>query len=674
LPTRDRLQYIVGGLVVGEAQLAQRERSTFPFSAIVGQEDLKTALLLNAVDPLVGGVLIRGEKGTAKSTAVRALPRVLPQIGVARDCAYSCDPLDRETWCDSCRDHARSAPLTSARRRVSVVDLPISATEDRLVGTLDLGHALKHGERVFEPGLLAAANRGILYVDEVNLLDDHLVDTLLDAAAMGVNIVEREGVAHSHPARFVLVGTMNPEEGDVRPQLLDRFGLCVDVEGLSDPLARVEVVRRRRAFDDDPEGYAASWAAEDAALETRVEKARDSLPAVVLEDETLLLVSAICARFGVDGHRADLTMARAATAHAALAGRPAVSELDLAAVAPMVLAHRMRSRPFEEASYDHDLVEEILAGGVDGDDGAQPDSPEGRGSEAASVGFRADSAAAAEAPTEPLEDALAADLDRRRRTTAGRRDVARSDEPRGRYVRAEPRREGEPMDIALDATVREAAVHQRERDGDMAVTVRSEDVRNKVRERRVGASIVFCVDASGSMGATSRMSMAKTAILELLVDAYQRRDRVGLVSFRGEGADVVLPPTTSVELAQVKLRALPTGGATPLAQGIRTSLEVLSGETRRDADLVPWMVLVTDGRANVGIDGGLGSEDARLWAARAKAAEVRSLVIDTDTDDSPIAAARELARLSGGDYVRLGRLEGRSMATAIRTRVLATPS
>jgi magnesium chelatase subunit D len=654
--------------------LAQRERSTFPFSAIVGQEDLKTALVLNAVDPLVGGVLIRGEKGTAKSTAVRALPAVLPTIQVTRDCACSCDPLDRETWCESCSERARKEPLPRERRRVGVVELPVSATEDRLVGTLDLEHALKHGVRVFEPGLLAAANRGILYVDEVNLLDDHLVDTLLDAAAMGVNTVEREGVAYAHPSRFVLVGTMNPEEGDVRPQLLDRFGLCVEVEGLSDPLARVEVVRRRRAFDEDPQAFADTWAEEDARLEERIEKARASLMEVALEDETLLLVSAICARFEVDGHRADLTMARAAVAHAALEGRDAVAPEDLSRVASMVLAHRMRSRPFEEASYDHGLVEEIL--GAEHRTGASLGAPY---ADVAASDTPADDEADHPVPEtvgldEPVADALASTPDRRRRDASGRRMASRSEEARGRYVRAEPPRAGAPLDIAFDATIREAAVHQAVRDGDMAVNVETRDVRNKVRERRVGASIVFCVDASGSMGATTRMTVAKSAILELLIDAYQRRDRVGLVSFRGDSADVLLQPTTSVELAQLKLKSLPTGGATPLAHGIRTTLEVLRSEVRREDDLVPWIVLVTDGRANVGIADGLGSEDARVWAARVKAADVRSLVIDTDEGDSPIAAARDLARLSGGEYVRLGRLEGRSMAATVRERVLTAPA
>ncbi len=416
--------------------MAQRERSTFPFSAIVGQEDLKAALLLNAVDPLVGGVLIRGEKGTAKSTAVRALPAVLPHIHVTRDCPYSCDPLDQDTWCESCRERARTEPLPRDHRRASLVDLRVSATEDRLVGTLDLEHALRHGQRVFEPGLLAAANRGILYVDEVNLLDDHLVDTLLDAAAMGVNIVEREGVAFAHPARFVLVGTMNPEEGDVRPQLLDRFGLCVDVEGLSDPLARVEVVRRRRAYDDAPEAFIESWSEEDARLEERIVAARSSLAGVTLEDETLLLVSAICARFEVDGHRADLTMARAAVAHAALEGRDAVAAVDLARVAPMVLVHRMRTHPFEEASYDHGLVEEIL--GADPGVGGSVDPGSTGASVDEAVGFDKKGQRVVEAGTfdEAVADALSGGADRRRRDASGRRVVSRSDEARGRYVRA----------------------------------------------------------------------------------------------------------------------------------------------------------------------------------------------------------------------------------------------
>lgn len=653
--------------------MTRRPADTYPFTAIVGQDVLKSALLINAVDNRVGGVLIRGQKGTAKSTAVRALRAVLPEIDVVEGCRYSCDPADPGSWCCECRERREQGPLPKVRRRPRVVDLPVSATEDRLVGTLHLEHALKHGERVYEAGLLADANRGILYVDEVNLLDDHLVDTLLDAAAMGVNTVEREGVSFVHPARFILVGTMNPEEGEVRPQLLDRFGLCVEVEGISEPAKRVEIVKRRHAFETDPGAFARHFADDEAGLELSLKHARVRLPSVPPCDEVLGVIAEICSRLRVDGHRADLTMARAAAAAAALDGRSEATVEDVRTVAPLVLAHRMRKSPFEDAGYDSDTVEQVISAAAppsDSPDGTpRPDADDspGDGDDARLVTVTGAVAAAdvAEAPAARM----VTPLDRTRRSHSGKRQETTTDDGRGRYVRSEPAH-GATSDIALDATIRAAAPHQLERPGEMAVRIEPQDLRTKVRKRRVGASIVFCVDASGSMGAQSRMDTAKGAVLDLLIDAYQRRDRVGVVSFRGDDAEVLLPPTSSVELAQLKLRSMPTGGATPLAHGMVRSMELLEGEVRRNSDTVPWLVLVTDGRANVGLAGGLGSEDARAVAVRVRSSDVHALVIDTDT--SPIAgAARELARTAGAEYVRLGRLDGTAVAGAVRERLEA---
>lgn len=653
--------------------MTRRPADTYPFSAIVGQETLKQALIINAVDPRIGGVLIRGQKGTAKSTAVRALGAVLPEIDVVEGCRYGCDPGDPGSWCDECRQRRESSPLPKTRRRPRVVDLPVSATEDRVVGTLHLEHALKHGERVYDPGLLADANRGILYVDEVNLLDDHLVDTLLDAAAMGVNTVEREGVSVAHPARFILVGTMNPEEGDVRPQLLDRFGLCVEVEGISDPHQRVDIVKRRHAFEADPTGFARDWADSEAGLATGLEHARLRVSGMKLSDDVLYLIARVCAKLNVDGHRADLTMARAAVALAAFEGTPEVGADEVRRVAPLVLAHRMRRTPFDEQTYDTDAVDRMISAstGQGGHEEPQdgPQDGRGEGSEAVAVAVEGTIAGLAEVAG-PAEQAVTP-LDRTRRSNAGRRHETESDDSRGRYVRSEPARAGGRTDVALDATIRAAAPHQAEREGDMAIKIEPQDVQRKVRRRRVGASVVFCVDGSGSMGAQSRMETAKAAVLDLLVDAYQRRDRVGVVAFRGDDAQVLMPPTSSVELAQLKLRSMPTGGATPLAHGIQRSLELLEGEIRRDADTVPWLVLVTDGRANVGLNGGLGSEDARAQASRIRVAKIRSLVIDTDSAHSG-GAARELARAAGAEYIRLRTLDGASVAGAVRERVEAS--
>lgn len=646
---------------------------SFPFSAIVGQETLKTALLVNAVDPRVGGVLIRGEKGTAKSTAVRALAEVLPPIRVVDGCRFSCDPDDEAQLCSECIVRTAEGPLPVAVRRPRVVELPVSATEDRLVGTLDMEHALRHGERRFEAGLMAAANRGILYVDEVNLLDDHLVDTLLDAAAMGVNTVEREGIAFSHPARFILVGTMNPEEGEVRLQLLDRFGLCTEVTGLSVPTDRVAVLERREAFEDDPRSFLSEWAQEERALEETLTHAREMVATVRIPRSLLFLIANVCAELGVDGHRADLTMARAAGALAALQGRAEPTIEDARTVAPLVLAHRVRRRPFEDVSLDQMRLDSLMAsGGGEGEERATEPAEagsDGDGAQAARIGVLRQTEADQATTVEGAR--LVTPLDGLRRAATGRRQETRSDDRRGRYSHAELPKDGRQPDVAIDATIRQAASSGRVHDGEMAVRVEPQDVRSKVRKRRVGASIVFCVDASGSMGASNRMEAAKGAVLELLVDAYRRRDRVGLVSFRGDSAEALLVPTSSVELAQMRLRKMETGGATPLAAGLERALELLAAELRRDPKTVPWLVLVTDGRANVGLSGGLGSDDARMMAGRVGDAKIHALVLDTTEGIAAASAARDLARAAGGEYVRLPRARTEAMTGVVRERLEA---
>lgn len=350
----------------------QASQHIYPFTAIVGQEEMKLGLLLNAISPKLSGVLIRGEKGTAKSTAVRALAALLPDNRVVGDCPFGCDPGDRASMCASCRERLeRGNDLPETQRRMQVVELPVSATEDRVVGSLDLEEAIKKGEKRFEPGVLAAANRNILYVDEVNLLDDHIVDVLLDSAAMGVSTVEREGVSFTHPAGFILVGTMNPEEGELRPQLLDRFGLCVQIEGIRDPALRVEVIRKRTAFEEDPTGFCDSCAAEQEQLRQRIVAAKELLPGVHAPDRILYLIAETAVTMGVDGHRADLTMLKAAKTMAAFQGRGEVTDADVRATAGMALRHRMRRRPFQEIDIDRSKLDSAL--GLAGPDGRRHD-------------------------------------------------------------------------------------------------------------------------------------------------------------------------------------------------------------------------------------------------------------------------------------------------------------
>ncbi|MCL4554853.1 MAG: magnesium chelatase subunit D family protein [Actinobacteria bacterium] len=658
--------------------MTERTAHLFPFSAVVGQETLKTALCLNAIDPRVGGVLIRGEKGTAKSTIVRALAAVLPEMDVVENCRFSCDPSHSGSWCIECRSRELDPVAPIATRRPWIVDLPVSITEDRLVGTLCLEHALKFGERTFEPGILARANRSILYVDEVNLLDDHLVDTLLDVAAMGVNTVEREGISFQHPARFILVGTMNPEEGELRPQLLDRFGLCVDVKSVRDPALRVEILDRRRRFEEDAKTFSADWVADEDELRVRLEHARARLSSVMLSEDVKRMIVSICLKAGVDGHRSDLVMARAACAWAAWNARDQVEVEDLITVAPLVLAHRVPRSPVEQQTSDQsrlkDMVSSALLGGVEQNEIASPPSPtSGNDSTADDLDTTLQTILSSSAEQAGWQGADAPKIDRQlddmRRSISGRRHQTVSDDHRGKHVRSVKAGCATAVDMALGATVREAAVHQQSRDGGLAVNIDPSDVMKKVRKRKAGASIVLCVDASGSMGATERMEAARGAALGLLVDAYQRRDRVGLVSFRGEGTDIVMAPTASVELAQLKLRNMPAGGATPLAAGLLKSLELLQAEMKRDPQVIPWLVVLTDGRANVGLNGGLGSEDARAVGVKIKAAKLNTIVFDAGSGPKVVSGALEIARITGGEYIRLSTVEGTSMLDAVRSRL-----
>jgi len=336
-------------------------KAVYPFTALVGQERMKKALILNVINPRIGGVLIRGEKGTAKSTAVRALADLLPEREVVEDCVFHCLPSEEAQLCDRCQARKNNGQLKTKKMKMRVVDLPISATEDRVAGTLDIEHTLKTGEKKFEPGVLAQANGNILYVDEVNLMDDHIVDILLDAAAMGVNIVEREGISFSHPSNFILVGTMNPEEGDIRPQLLDRFGLVVKVVGEQVLSDRVEVIKRRLAYEEDPQAFCECFQRQQAQLSQDMRRAKNLLSRVTTGDEFVELAARIALKVGVDGHRADITMVKAAKTLAAYRQREHVARLDILEAAELVLPHRLRRQPFEEEAFDLSLLSQWVA-------------------------------------------------------------------------------------------------------------------------------------------------------------------------------------------------------------------------------------------------------------------------------------------------------------------------
>ncbi|MCX4678148.1 putative cobaltochelatase [Streptomyces sp. NBC_01433] len=664
----------------------------YPFTAIVGQDDLRLGLLLNAVSPAVGGVLVRGEKGTAKSTAVRALAALMPEVSVVPGCRFSCDPGVPDPACPD-GPHGDGTGVSRAAR---TVELPVGASEDRLVGALDIERALSEGVKAFEPGLLADAHRGILYVDEVNLLHDHLVDLLLDAAAMGASYVEREGVSVRHAARFLLVGTMNPEEGELRPQLLDRFGLTVEVAASRDTDQRVDVVRRRLAHDDDPVAFAARWADEESALRERIVAARALLPRVVLGDGVLRQIAATCAAFEVDGMRADIVMARTATALAAWAGREEVLDEDVRQAALLALPHRRRRNPFDAPGLDEDKLDDTLReaaedqsnGEGEGDndpdpDGPHPDGPGDGGDDGGGGGVppqadRSDtpgpahegstdapgrSAGAEQQPVasaEPFRTKMLS-VPGLGEGAAGRRSRARTEHGRTTGSR---RPQGALTKLHLAATVQAAAPHQhaRGRSG-RGLVVRRDDLRQATREGREGNLVLFVVDASGSMAARQRMSAVKGAVLSLLLDAYQRRDKVGLVTFRGKDAEVALPPTSSVDAAAARLESLPTGGRTPLAAGLLKAHDVLRVERLRDPSRRPLLVVVTDGRATGGPEPvALAGRAGRLHRSEGTA----SVVMDCESGIVRLGLAAQLARDLGGTAVTLDELRADSIAGLVK--------
>lgn len=758
--------------------------TTYPFSAVVGQDELLLALLLTAVSPEIGGVLVRGEKGTAKSTAVRALARLLPPVEVTDGCAFGCDPNDGQEHCPA----GPHEPRPAVQRPVRLVELPIGTSTDRLVGSLDLERILASGTPVVQPGLLAEAHRGILYVDEVNLLPDHLVDLLLDAAATGTSTVERDGVRLRHGARFQLVGTMNPEEGDLRPQLLDRFGLSVHVIAPADPSVRAEVVHRGLAYEADPATFVTSWASGDEALGRRIVQARALLPTVHLPRRLLAQLCGACARLGVEGLRGDLVMAKTARALAAWEGRSEVNIDDLHRAGMLALAHRRRRGPFDEAGLRPEELEDALNAStpLDPDDeppsgasGSSTPDPSPRSPNAPVEGSSDTHGAEGEdllgdapetgglrgsaerAPAQPAHGA--ADAPRHPSAPCGDDPHAtsgKSDDPHGQSPdwsdppRAETEHGDSPsppsagrfhassqktgerapanghdtaassadaVSLVLPGAVRQAirlaipapqrragagtkgrrtqhvggtghsVTARRERPpaeqgsslavaatlGAAAVRVTSpptasarplsrlrltaDDLRYEQRAGRRSHRIVFLVDASGSMGAKRRMAATKEAVLSLLLDSYQRRDQVGVVTMRGEHAQVLLAPTGSSERAARHLTHLATGGRSPIGAGLDRVRHLLAAASRRDPHREALLVVMTDGRANVSGDEHTPFASALQAAGRLATARYPTLVVDTEQGAVRLGLAGQLAAALGGRCVRLDDIAGQGL-------------
>jgi len=660
----------------------------YPFTAIVGQDEMKLALILNVVDPLIGGVLIMGHRGTAKSTAVRALADLLPEIQVVADCPYRCDPKDRRRLCSECKERLSSgAKLLPGSSEVSVVELPLGATEDRVCGTIDIERALSAGQKAFAPGLLARANRGFLYIDEVNLLEDHLVDLLLDVAASGRNKVEREGISVEHPSFFVLIGSGNPEEGELRPQLLDRFGLHVEVATESYLVHRVAIVERRDEYDRGPEAFAALFEDEQDRLRRRIIQARNNLAKVQVERVLLTKIAQLCADLHVDGHRGELTIMRAARALAAFEGRRLVTEDDIRSVAAMALRHRLRRDALEETPTSERIdqaTEEVFAkaprvpssGDGDGSENSsrrprQPsqesDQPPDNSVSGGSRGQGRSNTAEVRSPPAVENRAAQLQLDkelqkrqRSRKSHAQSRTSSRAKAAisprRGRYARAVSTRTVDAR-IALDATLRALMVN------DPAVSrqltpVDSASLRYKVLTHKQGTLYVFAIDTSGSMAA-NRIARAKSSILKLLRQSYLKRDNVAIISFHGTTANVDLPPSRSILRARRVLDSLNMGGSTPLSAGLVTAIELIKRVKDQHGEVV--LLLFTDGHSNVAwrrngkpvprtkvIEAELAALSIGLQKTRA-----RVLVVDTQRQFESSEETRRLAELLQARFVKL---------------------
>jgi magnesium chelatase subunit D len=662
----------------------------YPFSALVGQPKMKRALILLCVDLGLGGVLLRGEKGTAKSTAARALSDLLPIVQSYAGCPVGCAP--QGPLCPLCSN--RSIEHETVGRPTPFVDLPLGATEDRVAGSLDIQAAIQEGRIRFMPGLLAGAHQGVLYVDEINLLPPHIAHLVLDAAASGWNTVEREGVSFKHPAEFALVASMNPEEGPLGPQLMDRFGLCVEVTGETDPALRRLVITRRLDYEADPVGFGIVWSAAEDDLRQRLKDARERLPGVKVTPEARAMAAWLAGRAGSMGSRGELACVRAARALAAW------RELDKAApdlvqeVAPLAFDHRSNQKS-QAPDNPAPVLKDAPPPGVDDEPvkvvrlvDTPQETEDGQGTPGERTLYIMPPGAVTPVATRlPAREGTSL-------KQAGRRNARQVNGNRGRYLRASSQRLG--RSLAFDATLRAAAPHQAARRsgamGGPMLMVREPDIREKVRAAKRGRLIVFCVDASGSMNAAARMRETKAAVLGLLTEAYQKRDRVGMVAFGGLSARELLPPTSSVEVARRMLADLPTGGKTPLASGMVTLAGILERELAQDPKLNPLAVILTDGRPNVPLaaasaeflnqpagrkgggwgdgwgDGGYADREVLNLAQRmGMDRRPRYVVVDTDVGHHhEINLCRAMADYLGAHCVSLRNITGQQVLELVR--------
>ena len=635
--------------------------SIYPFTAVVGQSQAKRAILIALVNPRVGGLLIGGRKGTAKTTLVRA-----------------------------------AQELVAPRK---IIDLPLNVTEDMLFGSIDIEYAVSKGERRFLPGILGKANDNVLYIDEANLLRQELLIAVLDANTAGFNHVERDGISFTHEVNYTVIGTMNPEEGILPGHILDRFGMYVDVQGEAEIANRVEIIKRALAYGKDIADFRKQYAESVAELRELVNVSRETLKQVEVTEAMMQLAAQMCAQAFCAGHRAEIYLLEAARAIAALEKRTYILPKDMQEAAVYVLAHRMRTPPeaqeMEQDQQENEEQEQNEEQQSDEQDDAPeqpdelppppplPDNEDDSSDENSDENNEQDEKQEQEQNSNQLApEEQIADIDRTfkipklildmgKNTTlrrgSGKRSATKTDLKQGRYVRAElPKAKVE--DLAFDATIRAAAPYQKMREANgCALNIQKEDLRQKVREKRIGNTFLFAVDASGSMGARERMRAVKGAIFYMLQDAYQKRDRVGMLAFRRQKAEVLLPITRSVDLAQKCLAEMPTGGKTPLADGLATALLTLARLNKKDSELEPILVLVTDGRANaVEEDGGDPVTAAIKMAEKIRKAKITSVVIDTENDFIKLGVAKKVAQAMGASYYSLNQLSKEQILRIVR--------
>lgn len=622
-------------------------QTIYPFAAIVGQEQAKRAVLAALVNPRAGGLLIGGCKGSAKTLLVRSSSALLG--------------------------------------KQQLINLPLNITEDMLFGSIDIEYAVSKGAKRFAPGLLSRANGNIIYIDEANLLRSELLTAVLDTAASGINCVERDGISYSEQLQFTVIGSMNPEEGTLPSHILDRFGMYVDVQGSKEISERVEIMHRILQFEQNPQSFCNTYAKETNDLKEQLEKAQELLAEVNITEAMMTLAAQMCAKAFCAGHRAEIYLLETARALAALAGRTYILPQDMDDAAQLVLVHRMRKPPEQQEEQQENTEQEPEEDNLENqddesqdndDDDCQLPPPPSNEDEDNGQDDDDDDNEREDEDNPPDENQLApeeriADIDkhfkmpkmlldlgknRAIRRGSGKRSTTRTDYKQGRYVRAELPK-GKVEDLAFDATIRAAAPMQKLReDNGCALNIKSEDMRQKVREKRIGNTFLFAVDASGSMGARERMRAVKGAIFYMLQEAYQKRDRVGMIAFRRQAAELLLPITRSVDMAQKCLAQMPTGGKTPLADGLSKALLTLSLLNKRDKEMEPVLILLTDGRANAVAEGDDPIASALKMAEKIREAKITALVIDTESGFIKLGLAKKLAAAMGASYYTLQNL------------------